>query len=243
MANPCHRRRHRLPKHPNVKEDPFRKFVWTALPGCVLATHSSARNRAALAFKQNAKTGRGRTILGADPVWKTCESTRMKARHFALLKAAGSKLPDTEGPTGAGNRIIVRSVGIKAWSARTANVRLEYCFKGVGQLSVGAFRRDCENLCADTVIRAAPESCELYGIDGTTYGGNDVAPRQNIPAPCEPPASASATSSPSPFRPGGFVGCRCSPTPTRSARPVRQPRSFPARPLPLRQRAQRELRR
>src|SRR5438874_686654 len=59
--------------------------------------------------------------------------------------AGGLTLPDTESSPSPSNRIVVNNVGIKAWSAKSANVRLEYYFQGVGQISVGAFRRDISN--------------------------------------------------------------------------------------------------
>ena len=53
----------------------------------------------------------------------------------------GVTLPDPESAPSATNRITVNNAGIKAWSARTFNVRLERYFEGVGQFSIGAFRR------------------------------------------------------------------------------------------------------
>ena len=95
--------------------------------------------------------------------------------------AGGITLPDTESAPTATNRIIVNNAAIKAWSARTANARLEYYFEGVGQVSVGAFRRDYRNFFQSVVVRAAPDFFTLYGIDPATYGAYDVATQQNIP--------------------------------------------------------------
>ncbi len=95
--------------------------------------------------------------------------------------AGGITLPDTEEPPGVGNRIIVNNAGIKAWSAKTVNVRFEYYFEGVGQLSIGGFRRDYENFFAATVLRPTPEFLGLYGIDPATYGDYDVATQINLP--------------------------------------------------------------
>jgi iron complex outermembrane recepter protein len=89
-------------------------------------------------------------------------------------------LPDTGTVPAATNRIVVNNVGIKPWSARTFNARLEYYFEGVGQLSVGAFRRDFENFFGATVFRATPEFLTLYNLDPATYGDFDVATQHNI---------------------------------------------------------------
>jgi len=94
--------------------------------------------------------------------------------------AGGVTLPDTESPPASNNRITVSNVGIKAWSAKTFNTRLEYYFKGVGQLSIGAFRRDFENFFGATVITPTPEFLQLYDLDPTIYGDYDVATQFNI---------------------------------------------------------------
>ena len=41
------------------------------------------------AFKQNKRIGRGVNILGADPMWKKPSESRMKNKHFTLIKEAG----------------------------------------------------------------------------------------------------------------------------------------------------------
>jgi hypothetical protein len=94
--------------------------------------------------------------------------------------AGGITLPNVEDPPGAGNRIIVNNAGIKPWSARTTNVRLEYYFEGVGQVSLGAFRRDFENFFGGTVFQPTPEFLALYGLDASTYGGYDVSTQENV---------------------------------------------------------------
>jgi TonB-dependent receptor len=95
--------------------------------------------------------------------------------------AGGVTLPDTESPATAANRIVVNNAGIKAWSARTVNARLEYYFAGVGQISVGGFRRDYKNFFEAVSFRAGADFFELYGIDPAVYGGFDVATQRNIP--------------------------------------------------------------
>jgi TonB-dependent receptor len=95
--------------------------------------------------------------------------------------AGGVTLPDTESPANPlTNRIVVNNAGIKPWSARTANVRLEYYFEGVGQVSVGAFRRDYENFFDNVNLPATPQLLELYGIDPAIYGDYSVATQANL---------------------------------------------------------------
>ena len=94
--------------------------------------------------------------------------------------AGGITLPDTEEPPGVGNRIVVNNAGIKAWSARTFNARIEYYFAGVGQLSLGGFRRDYENFFATSLLRATPELLALYGIDPAVYGDYEVSTQANL---------------------------------------------------------------
>ncbi len=94
--------------------------------------------------------------------------------------AGGLTLPDTESPPASNNRITVSNVGIKAWSAQTFNTRLEYYFQGVGQLSIGAFRRDFENFFGATVFTPTPEFLQLYDLEPSLYGDYDVATQFNI---------------------------------------------------------------
>ena len=97
---------------------------------------------------------------------------------------AGSlTLPDTENPPSASNAITVNNVGIKAWSARTVKVSLEYYFENVGLISIGAFRRDLENFFGSTRFRATPEFLSHYSLDDSVYGPFDVVTEYNIPTP------------------------------------------------------------
>lgn len=48
------------------------------------------------------------------------------------------------------NRISVNNAGIKTWQAKTTRVRLEYYFQRVGQVSIGAFRRDIDSFLGST---------------------------------------------------------------------------------------------
>jgi len=98
-----------------------------------------------------------------------------------LAQYAGAlNLPNTENPPSAGNRISVANAGIKAWSAKTTKVTLEYYFERVGLFSLGAFRRDFENFFGSTVFRASPEFLGLYGLDPELYGAYDVATQYNL---------------------------------------------------------------
>jgi len=94
--------------------------------------------------------------------------------------ASGVTLPDTEQLPSGTNRIVVSNAGIKPWTANTVNARLEYYFQGVGQISVGAFRRDFKNFFGGTLIRATPEFLALYDIDPQVYGAYDISTQRNI---------------------------------------------------------------
>ncbi|MBE7537819.1 MAG: carboxypeptidase regulatory-like domain-containing protein [Opitutaceae bacterium] len=94
--------------------------------------------------------------------------------------AGGVTLPDTTAAPSTSNRITVNNAGIKAWSAQSMNVRLEYYFQGVGQISLGAFRRSFNNLFAGTLFRPTPEFLALYGLDEATYGQYDVSTQYNV---------------------------------------------------------------
>ena len=94
--------------------------------------------------------------------------------------SGGITLPDTELPPTNTNRIVVNNASIKAWSSRTVNVRLEYYFAGIGQFSVGAFRRDFKDFFGDTVVRPTPEFLAQYSLDFEEYGNYNVATDYNL---------------------------------------------------------------
>jgi TonB-dependent receptor len=94
--------------------------------------------------------------------------------------AGGLTLPDTDSLPSVTNRITAGNPGIKAWSARTRNVRLEYYFQKVGQVSVGAFRRDITDFFSDTVMPVTPEFLALYGLPAAVYGAYDVVTQRNL---------------------------------------------------------------
>jgi outer membrane receptor protein involved in Fe transport len=74
----------------------------------------------------------------------------------------------------------VNNADIKPWTARSVTARLEYYFEGIGQVSVGAFRRDFENFFGNTTFPATPAFLALYDLDPNTYGAFDVATQHNI---------------------------------------------------------------
>ena len=94
--------------------------------------------------------------------------------------SGGVALPDTELPPTNSNRIVVNNAAIKAWSARSISVRLEYYFAGLGQLSFGSFRRDIKNFFGDTVRPATPDFLALYGLAFEEYGPYQVATQYNL---------------------------------------------------------------
>lgn len=94
--------------------------------------------------------------------------------------SGGIMLPDTESPPSNANRIQVNNAGIKAWSAETVKVSLEYYFERVGLFSVGAFRRHIENFFGNTMFDATPEFLALYGLDPVLYDPYQVATQFNL---------------------------------------------------------------
>jgi len=95
--------------------------------------------------------------------------------------AGGITLPDTDNESSAIPTITVNNVGIKAWSAKTLKLSLEYYFPGVGLISAGGFRREFENFFGNTQFMATPEFLELYDLDAETYGNHRVSTQYNIP--------------------------------------------------------------
>ncbi len=56
---------------------------------CVLTVVSVPNAKGADVFEMNRKLGRGVNIIGYDPIWKSPDQGRFKAKHFALIKEAG----------------------------------------------------------------------------------------------------------------------------------------------------------
>ena len=94
--------------------------------------------------------------------------------------AGGITLPNTDNLPAANNRIVVNNAAIKPWTANTVKVRLEYYFAGIGQVSVGAYRRHFHNFFGATVFQATPEFLALYGLDSDEYGLYDVSTQRNL---------------------------------------------------------------
>lgn len=95
--------------------------------------------------------------------------------------AGGVSLPNTDNAPSATNVIAVNNAGIKPWSATSYRVRLEYYFTGVGQLSVGAYRRDYKNFFGNIILPSTPEFLALYGLDASEYGAYEVSTQYNVP--------------------------------------------------------------
>ncbi len=94
----------------------------------------------------------------------------------------GIALPDTEQLPSPTNRIAVNNPGIKAWSAKSYKVRVEYYFDRVGQISVGGFVRDFKNFFGSTVFNATPEFLALNNLDPAVYDPYDVSTNYNLPS-------------------------------------------------------------
>jgi TonB-dependent receptor len=93
--------------------------------------------------------------------------------------AGGLTLPNTDNPPAANNRIVVNNAGIKPWTANTVKVRAEYYFAGVGQVSVGAFRRHFTNFFTASILPATPEFLALYGLEAEEFGPYEVSTQRN----------------------------------------------------------------
>ena len=93
----------------------------------------------------------------------------------------GIMLPDTAEPASNNNRIVVNNAAIKAWQAETFSVRVERYFQGVGQISLGGFRREITNFFGATVFNATPEFLNLYNLDTSIYDPFDVQTQHNLP--------------------------------------------------------------
>ncbi len=94
--------------------------------------------------------------------------------------AGGLTLPDTSVPVTNNTVISVNNAGIKAWSAETYKVRLEYYFERVGALNIGAYQRDFKNFFGSVRLPASPEFLALYSLDPDEYGVYDVTTNHNL---------------------------------------------------------------
>ncbi len=94
--------------------------------------------------------------------------------------AGGVILPDVESAPSSSNRLTLSNVGIKAWTARTTKLSLEYYFERVGLISIGGFQRDFENFFGSTVMAATPEFLDNYELDPAVYGNYEIATQRNV---------------------------------------------------------------
>ena len=129
-----------------------------------------------------------RILPSLNATWNFRDNLRLQTAYYHSLGrpnfnqyASGITLPNTDAGPVPGNPIEVMNAGIKAWSAQTVKVRLEYYFEGVGQASIGAYRRDFKDFFGDTVLRATPDFLALYGLDPALYGDYYVSTNYNIP--------------------------------------------------------------
>ncbi len=129
-----------------------------------------------------------RVLPSLNATWLFRDNLRLQSAFYESLGrpnfaqyANGITLPDTDGGPVPGNPITVSNAGIKAWSAKTVKVRLEYYFDGVGQASIGAYRRDFKDFFGSTSLRATPEFLALYDLDPATYDGYYVSTNYNLP--------------------------------------------------------------
>ena len=94
--------------------------------------------------------------------------------------AGGVTLPSTDNLPSPGNRIVVNNAAIKPWTATSLKVRLEYYFEGVGQISLGAYRRDFQNFFTSSVFLPSPDFLTLYGLDAAEFGAYEVSTQNNL---------------------------------------------------------------
>ncbi|MEY2882073.1 MAG: hypothetical protein RLZZ15_4453, partial [Verrucomicrobiota bacterium] len=92
----------------------------------------------------------------------------------------GITLPDTSQLPSATNFITVNNAAIKAWNSNTFSLRLERYFAGVGQVSLGGFRRQVRDFFGATTFQATPEFLAIYNLDASLYGAFDVATQKNL---------------------------------------------------------------
>ncbi len=93
----------------------------------------------------------------------------------------GITLPDTSLPVTPATVITVNNAAIKAWQAETFSLRLERYFQGVGQISVGAFRRQIQDFFGATRFDATPAFLALYDLEPTLYDPYEVVTQHNLP--------------------------------------------------------------
>ncbi len=92
----------------------------------------------------------------------------------------GLTLPDTANLPSNNNVISVNNPTIKAWSAESYKMRLEYYYEGVGNINLGAYRREFTNFFASTRFLVTPEFLSLYSLDPDEYSDYDVTTNHNL---------------------------------------------------------------
>lgn len=97
--------------------------------------------------------------------------------------AGGLTLPDLSQPASPTNRTAVNNIGVKAWTAKTLKLTLEYYFERVGLISVSAYQRNIKDFFGSTVFTPSADFLSLYSLDAATYGGYDVATQYNLTTP------------------------------------------------------------
>ena len=87
----------------------------------------------------------------------------------------GVVLPDL---TSAARTITLNNTELAPWTARNFDLALEaYQLRGA-TVSVGVFRKDIRGFFVDTIVPAAPELLDDYGI-GPEFAGYDIATKRN----------------------------------------------------------------
>ena len=94
--------------------------------------------------------------------------------------SGGITLPDTDLLPSATNRIMINNPEVKAWQAETFTVRLEQYFQGVGQISLGAFRRQIDDFFGNVTFNATPDFLRDNDLDPTIYDPYDVQTQHNL---------------------------------------------------------------
>ena len=92
----------------------------------------------------------------------------------------GLTLPDTSVARTSATVISVNNPTIKAWSAETFKVRVEYYFEGIGTINLGGYRREFTNFFASTRFLVTPEFLSLYSLDPDEYGDYEVTTNHNL---------------------------------------------------------------
>lgn len=94
--------------------------------------------------------------------------------------SGGITLPDTDVLPSATNRIVINNPNVKAWQAQTFSARVERYFEGVGQVSLGAFRREIDDFFGNTIFNATPEFLAANDLDPLLFDPYDVQTQHNL---------------------------------------------------------------